>query len=158
MRALVDTELWSVAKKRPAKEKFPSKEEFLSAMRAHEAAEKFLREEFPDLKVYMSYHQLAEIFHVLAFRGTKLPFKEALSVITSIIEDPFIVKVPVTIEVLREAVKESAETGIHVWDYLCFLPVRDMIDVAYSADLHFKVIGEKHGVRVINPLKQWLGP
>ncbi len=158
MKALVDTELWSIVKKRPVREKFPSQEEFLSAMTVHEAAIKFFREEFPNLKVYMSYHQLAEIFHVLAFRGTKLPLKEAFSVITSIIEDPLIVKVPVTIEVLREAMKESAETGIHVWDYLCFLPVRDMIDVIYSADPHFKVIGEKHGVKVINPLKRWLGP
>ncbi len=158
LKALIDTELWSFAKKRPVRDKFPSEGEFKAAMKIHETAVSFFRDDFPSLKVYMSYHQLAEIFHVLAFRGTKLPLKEALSVINGIIEDPSIVKVPVTMEALMKAIKESAETGIHVWDFLCFLPVSNMIEVVYSADPHFKVIGERYGVKVINPLGQWIGP
>ena len=41
--------------------------------------------------------------------------------IINMVGDPLVVKVPVIIEVLREAMKENAET--HVWDYL-LLPVR----------------------------------
>jgi len=60
-----------------------------------------MRELYPSskgssLKVYMSYHQLAEIFHVLAFRGFKVPLEDAMAIIERIIEDSSIVKVPTT--------------------------------------------------------------
>ncbi|MCI4408505.1 MAG: hypothetical protein JHC26_05390 [Thermofilum sp.] len=57
---------------------------------------------------------------------------------------------------LKDALEESAKTGIHVWDYLCFLPVKDYIDVVYSCDIHFQKIGEDFNVKVINPLGGWL--
>jgi len=154
--ALVDTELWSIAKKEPAKEMFSSKEEFEKAMKMHSRAREFFSNEFPGLRVYISNHQLAEIFHVLAFRGLRIPFEEAYSIVTGIIEDASIVKVPLTMEHVMKALKESLDTGIHIWDFLCFLPVREFVDTIYSADSHFKLIGKRHGVKVINPLDHWL--
>jgi len=153
---MVDTEIWSIAKKRPVKELFSSEEEFKRAMEMHSRAREFFSDEFPGLRVYLSQHQLAEIFHVLAFRGLRIPLEEAHHIVMGIVEDASIVKVPVSVEDIREAVKESMETGIHIWDFLCFLPVKGLIDRIYSADSHFKVIGERHGIEVINPLHHWL--
>ncbi len=155
-KAMIDTEVWSMAKKRPLPENFSTKEDYLKALRAHEAARKFFLETFPDLKVYISTHQLAEIFHVLAFRGARLPREEAASIVLAILEDGGIVKVPLLHRHVEEAVKESAASGVHVWDYLCFLPVKDFVDTVYSCDLHFKKIGEKYKVNVVNPLGFWL--
>jgi hypothetical protein len=53
---------------------------------------------------------------------------------------------------LKDALEESAKTGIHIWDYLCFLPVKDYIDVAFSCDIHFQKIGVELNVEVINPI------
>jgi len=66
------------------------------------------------------------------------------------------VKVPIKMEDVRKALRESMETGIHIWDFLCFLSVKEFVETIYSADSHFKVIGKRHGVEVINPLIYWL--
>ncbi|MGC9104094.1 MAG: PIN domain-containing protein [Candidatus Methanodesulfokora sp.] len=153
---MIDTEIWSIAKKRPLPNNFSSKEDYLEALNAHEAARKFFLETLPSLKVYISAHQLAEIYHVLAFRGARLSREQAASIVLAILEDDDIVKVPVTQRHVEEAVKESKESGIHVWDYICFLPVKDYVDAIFSCDLHFRKIGEKHKIEVINPIGLWL--
>lgn len=154
--AMVDTEIWSIAKKRPDETKFPSRREFARALEMHRRARDFFRNTLPELRVYMSTHQIAEIYHVLAFRGTKIPRKHAKSIVRAIIEDDNIVKVPVMPDHVEEAVRASAETGVHVWDYLCFIPVKDHVDVVFTCDHHFVKIGEKYGVEVVNPLGAWI--
>ena len=156
LRAMVDTQLWSLAKKKPVKSRFPSDDQFKNALDIHLKAVEFFRNEFPGLRVYMSYQELAEIFHVLAFRGLRIRTDEAYKIVLSIIEDPGIVKVPVTADVFRSAVEASVKTKIHIWDFLCFLPVKDFIDVIYTADEHFKIIGEMYEVKVVNPVDSWL--
>ncbi len=158
MRAFVDTELWSFAKKRPVRRRFKSEEEFNLALEIHERVVEFFRDVFPSLHIYISHHQLIEIFHVMAFRGLRVPLHEALAIVERIMEDESIVKVPITADVIREALKESSETRIHVWDFLCFLPVRGFVDIAYSSDPLFRVIGERYGVEVANPVGRWIGP
>ncbi len=158
LRAFIDTELWSFAKKKPVRSRFRSEDEFNLAMEVHRKAVEFFRDTFPSLKVYMSHHQLMEIFHVLAFRGLRIPLSEALAIVERIMEDSSIVKVPITADVIREALRESSETRIHVWDFLCFLPVRGFVDIAYSSDPHFRVMGERYGIKVVNPVSQWIAP
>ena len=153
---MVDTEIWSIAKKRPDERKFASREDFVKALEMHERARDFFTNVFPKLKVYMSVHQLAEIYHVLAFRGAKIPKSHAEAIVRSIIEDDNIVKVTVTLEHIEEAIKESVESNIHVWDYLCFIPVKDYIDTVFTCDEHFIRIGKKYNVRIINPLNTWI--
>ncbi|UNQ73567.1 PIN domain-containing protein [Infirmifilum sp. NZ] len=154
-RVMIDTELWSLAKKKPSAEKFKSRGEFEKFLMMHEKAKHFFREEVPDFKVYMSLHQLAEIYHVLAYRGIRIPPNEALELVHALLEDPNVVKVPTTAEHLREAVEMSTKTGIHLWDFLCFLPVRPFVEKVYSADKHFLTIGKLYGVEVINPIAEW---
>ena len=155
-KAMIDTEIWSIAKKRPDETRFPSRREFARALEMHRRARDFFRNTFPGLRVYMSTHQIAEIYHVLAFRGTKIPRRHAESIVRAIIEDDNVVKVPVMLDHVEEAVRASAETGVHVWDYLCFIPVKDYIDVVFTCDDHFIKIGEKYGVKILNPLGAWI--
>jgi len=153
---MVDTEIWSIAKKKPDEKKFALKEEFIKALEMHEKARDFFMNVFPKLKVYMSMHQLVEIYHVLAFRGARVPRSYAKSIVKAIIEDDNIIKVAVTLDHVEEAVRESVESGIHVWDYLCFIPVKDYVDTVYTCDEHFKVIGERYKVKILNPLNTWI--
>jgi len=156
MEAYVDTQLWSIAKKKPERKRFKTPEDFERALEAHLKARRFFAEVFPSLRVYMSLHQVAEIFHVLAFRGSRVPPEEAAKIIYGILDDSRIVKVPLTAQTLREAVRESVETGIHIWDFTCLLPVRNLVNIIYSADQHFKTIGKKHGIKVENPIGYWV--
>lgn len=158
MRAIVDTELWSLAKKRPLRAKFGSEDEFEKAMDLHLKAISFFENEFIKIKLYMTVHQLAELFHVLAFRGYRIPLEEASAIILEIIKDPTIVKVKVSVEHVLEAMKESIETNIHIWDFLCFLPAKGLVETIYTVDKHFKTIGARHGVSIVNPIGEWLGP
>jgi len=155
-KAMVDTEIWAISKKKPDERKLTSREKFIKALKMHQKAKLFFRNTFPKLKVYMSLHQLAEIYHVLAFRGIKIPREDVESIIEAILEDDNIIKVAVTLEHLEEAIKESARSNIHIWDYLCFLPVKDYVDTVFSCDEHFIKIGEEYGVEVINPLDIWI--
>lgn len=155
MGAMIDTQLWVLAKKKPDPRRFASLEEYEQALKAHELARRFFTVEFPRLRVYMSLHQLAELYHALAFRGVRVPAGEAEALIREVAEDPSIVKVPVTLAHYREAVRESARTGIHIWDYLCFIPVRSFVEAVYSTDLHFERICREHGVKLLNPVGRW---
>lgn len=78
IKALVDTEIWSLAKKKPVKSKFGTEAEYERAMKMHIACRRFFEEEFDRTRVYMSLHQIAEVFHVLSFRGSKLPAAQTL--------------------------------------------------------------------------------
>lgn len=156
MKAVVDTEIWVFAKKRPLKSKFRSEGEYTKFLKAHVVAQEFFREVFPKLKVYMTTHQLAEIFHVLSFRGARVPLSESIRLVKLIVEDPGIVKVPVTCEHVRLAAELSAKTGIHIWDFLCILPVAGLVDVVFSCDKHFLEIGRLLGIRVENPIPIWV--
>jgi len=80
----------------------------------HEKARDFFMNVFPKLKMYMSMYQLVEIYHVLAFRGAKVPRSYAKSIVKAIMEDGNIIKVAVTLDHIEEAVRESVESGIHV--------------------------------------------
>ena len=155
--ALVDTEIWSFAKKKPERRRFRSKAYFERFLKMHEAASSFFVNEFPKITVLMTLHQLSEIFHVLAFRGTRLPVEQAKEIVKAILTDESIIKVPVSQSDLEAAIDESLDSGIHVWDFLCFLPIKDEVEIVYSCDKHFQDKAfEKYGVKVVNPLPFWI--
>ncbi|RLF03035.1 MAG: hypothetical protein DRK00_09265 [Thermoprotei archaeon] len=117
----------------------------------HERAREFFKSTFPRLRVYMSTHQLAEIYYVLAFRRARIPRGEAESIVRAIIEDGSIIKVPLTLERVEEVIQTSAESGVHVWDYLCFLPVKDYVNTVFTCDRRFLKIGGSMGLRRSTP-------
>lgn len=155
MNVMIDTQLWVLAKKKPSPSRFPSRDEYKRVLRAHELAREFFAKEYPRSRIYMSIHQMAEIFHALAFRGQRVPVEEARMLLEEIAADPKVVKVPLTLEHYREAASESSRTGIHIWDYLCLLPVKDYVDVVYSTDPHFRELCKSYGLELINPVEYW---
>ncbi len=156
IKAFVDTEIWVLAKKKPVREKFKSSKDYEKALKIHKGCREFFEKEFDKLRIYMTLHQIAEIFHVLAFRGHRIPLNEAFAIVDSLMKDDSIVKVPVLAEHVIESVTASKETGIHIWDFLCFIPLKNYVEVIYSLDRHFLEIGRKYGVEVVNPAKEWL--
>lgn len=73
-----------------------------------------------------------------------------------IFRDARIVKVPVMAEHVKESARASKETGIHVWDFLCFVPVKNYVSVVYSLDAHFLKICEIYEKELVNPAEEWL--
>ena len=67
MNVFVDTQLWVYAFKVPQREKFTSEDEYRDALRMHSRANEFLRDALLNHMLYITTHQLAEIFHALAF-------------------------------------------------------------------------------------------
>ncbi|MEX0569271.1 MAG: hypothetical protein Q6363_008995 [Candidatus Njordarchaeota archaeon] len=157
MGVFVDTEIWSIAQKEPIREKFSSEKEFKEFFRLHSKAKSFLEEILRTEIIYMTYHQVAEICHVLGFRGTKLPLDHVGEFVGAILKSERIIKVPVNHEHMIVAIELSKESGIHIWDFLCVVPIMDYVEVFYTADLHFKhKIFERLKLKVENPLGRWL--
>ncbi len=57
----------------------------------------------------------------------------------------------------REALRLSSISGIHIWDYLCIIPLKDMVDVAYTNDKHLLHPTIRSLVPSIeNPVGKWI--
>jgi len=154
MGIFIDTELWSFALKKPAKEKF--EEGFERAYRMHTRAKEFLLENV-ERDIVMCSHQLAEIYHVLAFRGLRLPADFVLEYLTSLMESPNVILRETLPEHVKKAVESSMESGIHLWDFLCIYPILDELEIIYTCDAHFKhETFRKFNVEIINPLNVWI--
>ncbi len=157
MGVFIDTEIWSLAQKKPIKEKFPDEKSYEIALSAHEKAKEFISDMLRNYKIYMSFHQVCEIYHVLGFRGSKLPVSHVEKVINAILMSKRIVKIPVKLEHIRKSIELSIKSGIHIWDFLCVIPVAEFIDTAFSIDRHFlHPIFKELGINVENPLKIWI--
>ena len=63
----IDSEIWSYALKKP---KGGSSNAIIER---HTRAKTFLLERITKDEIYLSLHQLHELFHILSFRGNKLP-------------------------------------------------------------------------------------
>ena len=56
-----------------------------------------------------------------------------------------------------EAIQLSMKSGIHIWDYICVLPLYNHVEILYSCDEHFKHKSFKSlGPKIENPLDIWI--
>lgn len=157
MNVFIDTQLWVYALKKPQRDWFTSNEEYEKAVQIHGKAVKFIHNTLLNHIVYTTTHQLAEIFHSLAFRGVKMNTRQALDIIEKMVKSTRTVVVEVKKRHYREALRLSSLSGIHVWDYLCVIPLKELIDVAYTNDKHFLHPTMKSLVpRVENPVGEWI--
>ena len=157
MDIMIDTEIWSLSVKKPLRDKFSSKEGYDKAIEIHDKARMLVKNALSNDTIYMSAHQIAEIFHVLAYRGTKLPLQFAKKYIKSLIDAKEIVKIEVTWTDFLESIRLSSMSGIHIWDFLCVVPIAEYIDRAYSIDKHFQdPIFKELGIHIENPLGYWM--
>ena len=157
MNVFIDTQIWVYAFKKPSKERIGDDTLYHRARGMHERARKLVYESLLENTVYITTHQLAEIFHALAFRGVRMDARKALDIIEKLARSSKTVIVDVRRKHYREALRQSSMTGIHVWDYLCIIPLKGLIDIAYSNDKHFLHPSIRSLVpRIENPIGEWL--
>lgn len=154
MGIFIDTEIWSFAQKKPEKSKFPNGYE--KALKMHARSKEFLLHNI-DKEILMSYHQIAEIYHVLAYRGFRLPKDFVLEYVRSLLRAENIIKYEVTREHYEDAIEASTRSGVHVWDFLCIFPVSQDLKVIYTCDQHFQHEEFQNlEADVINPIGTWI--
>ncbi len=157
MNIFIDTEIWSFSQKFPKESRFSNKNDYHRSLTLHKKADKFLREQIKNNHIKMTYHQISEIFHVLGFRGQKMPLNWLNSFISKLLSSKFIKFFKISKKHVKEALKLSVESKIHIWDYLCVIPLIDNIDILYSCDKHFiDPTFQKLDAKILNPLDEWI--
>ncbi|MDP6459693.1 MAG: hypothetical protein QF829_02755 [Candidatus Hydrothermarchaeota archaeon] len=154
MGIFIDTEIWSFAQKKPVKSKF--NDGYEKALKMHSKSQDFLLQNI-DKEILMSYHQIAKIYHVLGYRGFRLPMEFTLKYVRSLLQAENIIKYEVTREHIEDAIDASKRSGIHIWDFLCVLPVSQDLDIIYTCDQHFLHDEfKKLNAEIINPIDEWM--
>lgn len=157
MKVFIDTEIWIFSKKKPTPEKFSKKSDFQNAQKLHEKAKEFLKIQINQNEILMTYHQISEIFHILGFRGTRVPLDSVQRYCSQLLTSEFIYWYQNTIEHINKALEISSQSGIHIWDYLCVLPIYKGIDMIYTCDEHFKHASfQSLGPLIENPIGDWI--
>ncbi len=157
MAIFIDTEIWVFAQKIPEPSKFQDDGDFHRADRLHREANTFLKKKIGESEICMSYHQLCEIFHSLAFRGAKLPRDFVSTYCHQLLDARFMRWFKVLESHVKMAIDLSVKSGIHAWDYICVLPVVDEVEIIYSCDEHFKHDTFKAlSPEIMNPVGEWM--
>ena len=142
---LVDTSVWHFAFVEPKEKEFTE-----IHARAREALEKLLSDR--DIRIAMSAYQVGEVVEVLGRSGVDSKTREGL--IKDFGTGKFFVK-ELTFDAVAEALRDSFQSGIHVYDYLVAYPLKGLVERIYSADDHFR--HEHFGyAEVVNPVAPWV--
>ena len=157
MPIYIDTEIWIFAQKIPDPSKFQNKSEYNQALRLHKKASEFLNQKISESEIFMTTHQLCEIFHALAFRGMKLPSDFVSKYCNQLLSSEFMRWYQVLDSHIKQAIEYSIKRKIHIWDYICVLPLYNDLDIIYSCDEHFKHnTFQSLGPKIENPLGEWI--
>jgi hypothetical protein len=153
----IDTQLWIYAQKEPDKDNFPTGPAYQRMLTIHQLADTFLQQQVKRSVIAMTYHQLAEIYHNLAFQGQKLDLEFCTEFCNMLLKSKFMRWYPVLEPHLHEGLRLSKAASIHIWDYLCVLPIIQDVDVLYTCDSHFNHDSFTSMQRPIqNPIGEWL--
>ncbi|HME55270.1 MAG TPA: hypothetical protein VKM55_23885 [Candidatus Lokiarchaeia archaeon] len=156
MAIFIDTQIWIFAQKTPNEAKYQDPSDLESAREIFTAAHEFLEDQISSSQIAMTYHQLLEIYHALGFLGLKLPLDFVQHYCSMLLQASFMKWYEISREVMENALKMSAESGIHVWDFACVLPIYKDVTILYSCDKHFEHQSFKLlGVPIENPVKKW---
>lgn len=157
MKIFIDTELWIFAQKIPDRSNFQNTIEYDNVLNLHQKSSEFLKRNITESEISMTYHQLCEIFHALAFRGKKAPVPIASKYCNQLLSSKFMHWYQVFDKHIKEAMKLSMKSGIHIWDYICILPLYSDVEILYSCDEHFKHKSfESLSTKIVNPLDIWI--
>lgn len=143
---LVDTNIWHYIYHQPKEEQF---------MELREKSRRFMKNILTEasIKLALSSYQCAEIVELLRRAG------QSRQTIRELIED--FKKEKFTIVNLDFAdfllaSDKSIASGIHIYDYLVALPLKNIVTEIYSADDHFQHQDFKEIAAVTNPLHPWI--
>ncbi len=158
IKIFIDTELWIFAQKVPDNSKFVNNSDFKKALELHKQSSEFIKQKINEDRISMTYHQLCEIYHVLGFRGMRLPHEFVQTYCFQLIHGKFMDWYQITPIDIEQAINFSKQSGIHIWDYLCVLPLYKEVEILYTCDAHFKHASfQSLGPIIKNPLKDWIG-
>jgi predicted nucleic acid-binding protein len=150
MKILIDTRIWGLGLK------FPFMQVDDPVVRHAQAAQSFLKKMLrKDASILFSSQLIAEIFHVLTQRGTRVQPDQALRLISELLSRAKSLYRPISENVLTRCIQLSAASGIHVWDYLVVYPFEDGIDKIYSMDPHFQHKDFVGLAQLENPVGPW---
>jgi len=156
MNIMVDTQIWIFSKKIPKKDKYNSEFDFQKALKLHKKAKKFFQNLPEKTIIYISTHQLGELYHSLSFGGAKIPFEQSKNFILELCRSKNVEIIPYTEQDIKTALKLSTESKIHIWDYLCVLPLLEHLKLIYSNDIHLKdKTFSNLGLKIENPVEIW---
>lgn len=141
----VDSNIWYVAYTKPSDPAFDA---------VHRRCRAFLDTVLSDPSAFIaiSTYQMAEIAELLR-RGRVAD--DVRPKLLAAFETAKFIPQEVTRSIVREAMRLSGESGIHVYDYLVALPLRGVVDRLYSADDHFLHPHFTSIAPVENPVAPW---
>jgi hypothetical protein len=147
---LVDTRIWVLALRAPVAE--PGSR--LAAL--GERARRFVVRERETATLLFTPQLVAEIHHVLTSRGAnRLPATVARDYLLELLSSRRSRLRTLPRRGLIRALNLSAESGIHVWDYLVALPWEGEIDRLVTMDPHYRHPHFAELAPVENPLGLW---
>ena len=150
-KIFIDTEIWSFGLKKP------DKSDPENIINRFTIANNFIVERIKNDQIFITTHQICEIFHVLSFRGKKLPIEFTISYIEHLLSLSNISTITIATSHLKRAFLLSKTSGIHIWDYLCIIPLIHNLDIIYTCDKHFNTESfQKLKIPIQNPLNFWL--
>ena len=157
MTIFIDTEIWIFAQKIPDRSNFQEVSEYEKAFDLHKKSDEFLKNCIVESEISMTNHQLCEIFHALSFRGKKAPTSIASKYCNQLLSSKFMHWYQVFDKHVKQALDLSMKSGIHIWDYICVLPLYNEVELLYSCDEHFKHKSfQSLGTKIENPLDIWI--
>lgn len=143
---LVDTNIWHFAMVKPIEKEF---------LEIHKRANSFLLSALTDesIRMALSSYQVAEVLEVL--RRSHVDPNTRMKLLADFKTRKFYVT-DLSFSAVKEAVKDSSESGIHVYDYLVAYPLKGVVTRIYSADDHFQHSHFVKMAEVVNPLLPWI--
>jgi predicted nucleic acid-binding protein len=143
---LVDTNIWHYIYNQPKEDQF---------VELQEKSRQFMKNILTDasIKIALSSYQCAEIIELLRRSN------QSKQILRELIEDfkreKFTI-VNLDFADFLLASDKSIASGIHIYDYLVALPLKNIVTEIYSADDHFQHPDFKEIAPVINPLHPWI--
>ena len=143
---LIDTNIWHFALVKPIEKPF---------MEIHDLASTFLSSILldPNIRIALSCYQVGEMLEVLRKSGLDVDLR--LRLLEDFGKAKFFVE-ELSLPAVREAVKASSQSNVHIYDYLVAYPLMGTVNRIYSADNHFVHPDFRKIAEVINPLSPWI--
>jgi predicted nucleic acid-binding protein len=150
MRVLIDTRIWVLALRAPVA---PAGS---SLARLGERARELVVRLREEATILFTPQLVGEIRHVLTSRGSaRLPAAVARDYLHQLLADRRSRFRTLSRRQLQLALDLSAESGVHLWDYLVVLPWQGQIDRLLTMDPHYRHPHFREVGPVENPLGLW---
>ena len=143
---LIDSNIWHYAYITPANESFSE---------IHTKALTFLEDALSNesITIATTHYHIAEIMDLL--RKGKFEKSHREKIFNGFMTAKFKI-IRLSTKTLRSCFQKSLASGIHIYDYLVALPLKDIVTEIFSADDHFQHQDFKDLAKVTNPVYPWV--